>query len=410
MKVLIVTQYYWPEVFHINEVAASLVAEGCSVDVLTGKPNYPSGRIFNDYKFWGVVREAHSGVRIFRVPVAPRGSGGALRLIWNYLSFVFMGVLLGPWVLRRRDYDVIFVYAPSPILQALPAILLSRIKRCKTVIWIQDLWPESLEATGYLVNRFALKLVKKVVRWIYRRSDLLLVQSRAFIPSVSAMAPGKRIIYHPNSVDDIFILPTDPSVVLPSIPALNEGFSILFAGNVGTGQALDGILNAAELLLGYPQISLVLLGKGSRWEWMKREVTKRKLINIHMPGRFPLRTMPGLMQRADALLVTLDDKPVFALTVPNKIQAYLAVGKPIVACLNGEGARIVEEADAGLTVPPNDGPKLAAAILKLYRLPFIERDKLGRNGKCYFNDKFHHQKLVKELINDLLKPYWEGKS
>lgn len=401
MKVLIVSQYFWPESFRINEVVTSLVEQGIEVDVLTGKPNYPEGNIFSGYRAGGCQTEAWAGATLYRVPLFPRGARSSWRLAVNYLSFIFFGLICGPWLLRKKKYDAIFVYGLSPILLAIPAIFLSWLKLSKLIIWVQDLWPDSLSATGYVKGRLILRMVESVVRWIYRGADLLLVQSRAFEKPVAALAPGKPIAYYPNSVDAIFSESGSVEVSLPHIPALDEGFAVLFAGNVGAAQGVEVIVEAATLLRDVPEIRFVVLGQGSRWEWMLEEVNIRGLTNLHLPGRFPVNTMPGLMQKAGALLVSLADQPIFALTVPNKVQAYMAVGRPILACLNGEGARLVEEAGAGLGVPAENAKALAAAVLSIYQMPAEEKAKMGVNGKRYFKENFDHDRLVDQLIGYL---------
>jgi glycosyltransferase involved in cell wall biosynthesis len=396
MKVLIFSQYFWPESFRINDVAKSLCAKGLHVEVVTGKPNYPNGVIFDGYKPLGYQLDIHDGVVIHRIPLLARGRG-ALRLLLNYISFVISGLLFSPWVLRRKRFDVIFVYGLSPILQAIPAIFMGWMKGIPVVLWVQDLWPESLSATGHIQNKVVLKLVEHVVRFIYRHVDLLLVQSQAFIEPVSALASSTPVKYYPNSVDESFFAPTTTGV--PAVSGLRDGFSVMFAGNIGSAQAVDVIIEAATLLQEYTDIHFVILGDGSRRDWMLQETNDRGLSNFHLPGRFSVETMPGFMKKASALLVTLSDQDIFAITVPNKIQAYMAVGRPILACLNGEGARLVIEADAGLAVPAEDAKKLADAVLQLYRMSAIERERLGSNGRHYYKEHFDHDKLVVELIN-----------
>lgn len=398
MKILIVSQYFWPEGFRINDVVRSLVEKGVEVDVLTGKPNYPEGAIFPGYRAGRCQVEPWEGAAVYRVPLFPRGARSAWRLALNYLSFVVTGLVCGPWMLRGRGYDAILVYAPSPILQAVPAIFLGWLKRTGVTLWVQDLWPESLSATGYVRNPRVLRAVEWVVRWIYRHTDLLLVQSRAFVAPVAALAPGKPIAYYPNSVDGAFAETPSPDVALPEVPALDEGFAVVFAGNVGAGQAVEVMVEAAELLKDVPAIRFVVFGQGSRWDWMREQVQARGLSNLHLPGRFPVNTMPGLMQKAGALLVTLADEPIFALTVPSKVQAYMAAGRPILACLNGEGARLVAQAQAGMSVPAQDAKALASAALRLYQMPVEERAQLGANGRRYFKTHFDHDKLVDELM------------
>jgi glycosyltransferase involved in cell wall biosynthesis len=400
VRVLIVSQYFWPEAFPINSVLKSLVDNGVEVDVLTGKPNYPEGRIYPGYHALGCGQETWNGARVYRVPLFPRGPHGALRLALNYLSFILSAGVLGPWLLRGIHYDAVFVYAPSPILQVIPAIILAKIKRCKIAVWIQDLWPESLSATGYIANPQLLAMMRAVVRGIYARTDLLLVQSRGFQSSVAAMANGRPIAYLPNAVEDMYFA-EGPDLPLPSIDGLDEGFVVLFAGNIGAAQGVDVIANVAELLSSHEDIHFIVAGNGSKLEWLRAETQASGLTNLHLPGRLPAAIMPTLMSKASALLVTLTADEIFSVTVPSKVQAYLASGRPILASLNGEGARLIEEAQAGLAVPAQDAKGLAEAVLRLYYMSEEERSRLGANGRRYCWENFRQEKVVGELIDHL---------
>lgn len=398
MRVLLVSQHFWPEEFYINAVVAGLVRKGVEVDVLTGKPNYPEGILYAGYDPIELSEEKWSGANIFRVPIFLRGQKRAYKLVLNYLSFIFSASILGAWLLRKRKYDLIFVYGTSPILQAIPGIVLSWRKKCKIIVWVQDLWPDSLKATGYIRNEQLLRCVKTVVGWIYRQSDLILVQSRAFVTRVKDLAPDVVVKYQPNSVSAIFSeLKVDGASKL-NTQELDDSFTVVFAGNVGLGQSVDVIVEVATKLLDYPQIRFVVIGHGSRWEWMNEEVKSRQLSNFHMPGRFPIEVMPDFLNKASALLVTLGDEPIFSLTIPNKIQAYMAIGRPIIACLNGEGARLVQESGSGFSVAANDVDGLVTAILRLYKMPQSEREAMGIAGRNYFLKHFKHETLLDNLI------------
>jgi glycosyltransferase involved in cell wall biosynthesis len=400
MRILVVSQYFWPESFRINEVVSSLVARGHQVDVLTAKPNYPEGTLHEGYSAWRCERCDWRGAAVHRVPIVPRGKKNALRLALNYLSFVLSAASLGTWMLRSSRPEVIFVYAPSPLLQALPALFIGWLKRCRVVLNVQDLWPESLEATGYISSRQAIRLVAQVVRFIYRHTDMILISSRSFRDSIARFAPPAEIIYYPNSVDSYFCDPT--AGVKIDIPALNDGFSVVFAGNVGSAQAVHVITSAAEELQNNcPEAHLVVLGSGSELDWMQGQKDEKQLSNLILAGRFPVDAMPYMLSRASVLLVTLANHPIFAATVPNKIQAYLAVGRPIIACLDGEGGRIIEESGAGIAVPAEDSVGLARAIASLYSASQLERDEMGARGKSYFHANFDHEALVSDLIGHL---------
>jgi len=401
MKLLVLSQYFWPESFRINEVVATLVSHDISVDVLTGKPNYPDGRVFPGYRAKGCVVEEWCGANVFRVPLIPRGKKSGLRLLINYFSFIVSASIFGTWLLRKEQPDAVFVYATSPLLQALPALLIGRLKRVPVVVYVQDLWPESLEATGYIRNRFAIRLVEILVKFIYRRSDQILISSRPFEKSIQRFSPAAEIIYYPNSVDASFCDPE--SGLKPDVSVLDNGFCVVFAGNVGSAQAIHVMVEAATHLKMHPEIRLVVFGSGSEIELMRSQIDKHNLDNLFLAGRFPVQAMPYLLSRASALLVSLADRPIFAATVPNKIQAYMAVGRPIIASMNGEGARLVEEAEAGIAVPAEDGKALASAILKLHAMPQSMRKKMGANAQEYYRKHFDHENLIADLIAHLTK-------
>ena len=394
MKILIVSQYFWPEYFRVNSLAKDLKNKNHDVEVLTSIPNYPIGNIYDDFKRNPKKFDYFEGIKVHRVKQITRGRSRNIRLFLNYLSFLLFGLFKSFFL--KKKYDVVITFATSPILVALISIVICKIKKSKHIIWVQDLWPESLEATGYVQNKHILGVVGSLVRWIYRHVDLLLVQSHAFVKQVSQMSANIPVLYYPNSVDTSFSKPTN--ILVPESLILDNGFSILFAGNVGTAQAVETIVETANLLKEYQDINFVILGSGSRLEWMKEQVIQRQLKNLHLLGRFPVETMPTFMQKASSLLVSLTEQPIFTMTVPNKVQAYMASGKPILACLNGEGARVVTEAKAGISISAEDAHGLADAILKLYQMSDQQRDEIGENGRCYYKTHYDHEMLVEQLI------------
>lgn len=395
MRVLVLSQYFWPESFRINEVAHSLREAGCEVTVLTGQPNYPEGRVHAGYRAYGTGREEFAGCTIYRVPLAPRGRGNALRLAANYLSFVFFASLLGPWLMRKQRFDVIFVYGISPILQVLPGMVLRATTGAALVPWVQDLWPQSLEVTGFVRNQRLLGTIARLVRWIYRKSDLLLAQSRGFIPLIRPMCGSTPVEYHPNPGELAFQSPPSgpPAIIL------QPGFNVVFAGNLGTAQSLATVVSAASLLAQEHGIRFILVGSGSRSEWVHEEVKRLGLRNVELPGRFSAEQMPAILAQASALLVSLVRSPIMSQTVPSKIQAYLAAGRPIIAALDGEGANVVAEAGAGVTCPAEDAAALAAAVRKLKSLSQAELDDMGRRGHEYYARHFEPGMLAARLMS-----------
>lgn len=397
MKVLIATQYFWPEDFRINDLALGLKQRGWEVVVLTGKPNYPRGSFFDGYGFLKKNRDNYDGIPVIRVPLIPRGEGGAWRLAINYLSFSLSASILGPLRCRGK-FDVIFVYEPSPVTIGFPAIVLKKLRGAPIFFWIQDLWPESLSATGMVQSPFILRIIAKLVRYIYRRCDCLLIQSRAFSGPVEKLgAHLDRIVYFPNSAEELYqpvLVPEDA----PERGLLPAGFRVMFAGNIGASQDFETILAAAERLKAYTDIHWVVLGDGRMAGWVAQEVRRRGLSNnVHLLGKYPVASMPRFFALADAMLVTLKRDPIFSLTIPSKIQSYLACGRPIIAALDGEGTRVVEEAGAGMTAPAEDPTALADTVLNMYRLPSEHRIAMGACGRSYFLANFERNLLLDRL-------------
>lgn len=397
MNILIVTQYFWPENFRINDLALGLREAGHEVTVLTGIPNYPAGRFFPGYGWFRKMREDFSGANVIRVPHISRGNGGGLRLTLNYLSFVLFASLFGP-VLCRGRFDLIFVYEPSPITVGLPAIVLKKLKRAPIMFWVLDLWPESLAATGAVTSPRVLNGVRRLVRFIYRRCDRVLVQSRAFVDPVARVGAARdKILYFPNWAESLF---QSGTIEMEAIGAdmFPQGFLVMFAGNVGVAQDFPTILAAAELLRAEKTIHWLIVGDGRMLAWVREEVERRALTQtVHLLGQHPLALMPQFFDKADVMLVTLKREAIFSLTIPGKLQSYLAYGKPVVAALDGAGAQVVEEAHAGRTCAAEDPQALAQAVLAMRQASKTQLNAMGENGKAYYAKNFERAMLLNRL-------------
>lgn len=402
MNILIVTQYFWPEDFRINDLAVGLVGRGHRVTVLSGIPNYPNGSFFHGYGIFSKLHEDYNGVKILRVALVPRGKGGGFRLVLNYLSFALFGCLLAPF-LCRDHYDSILVFQLSPITSGFPAIIMKWLRSIPLLFWIQDIWPESLAATGAVRSKKVLNLVNHIVRFIYKECDLILVQSKAFISLVEKQGiSSDRIVYLPNSYENIF----KPISVKERDIHLPTGFRIMFAGNIGAAQDFPTIISAAIKLKQYTDIQWIILGDGRRRAWLEQEVEKQGLTKcLHLLGRQPMESMPSYFAAADALLVTLKKEPVFTLTIPSKIQSYMACGRPIIAALDGEGGNLINDSGAGLSVPAGNPVALAEAVLTMRRMSKEERDTMGMRGREYCEANFSREMLIDRLegwMNELV--------
>ncbi|MCI0668149.1 MAG: glycosyltransferase family 4 protein [Methylococcaceae bacterium] len=408
MHVLIVSQYFWPESFIINDLAVGLRRRGHAVTVLTGLPNYPQGRIHAGYSWPGCRRQKFEGIDIIRVPLFARRNGRPRHLVMNYCSFVISACLLGPLLCRAR-YDLIFVFEPSPFTVGIPALVLRWIKKAPLLFWVQDLWPESLSATGAIQSGFLLAKVGWLVRFVYRRCDRILVQSPGFAgPATKQGANPEHIIYFPNWAEELYQAAGKSELPDPLARKFN-GFSIVFAGNLGEAQSLDTIIQAAVRLKPSPEIQWIILGDGRHKAWLEEQIARLDLQScVHLAGRYPAEVMPSCFARADLLLVTLKRDPVFALTIPSKVQAYLACGRPIAAALDGEGAKVIRESGAGLVADAEDSAALADAVMRLYRMNEEERKAMGANGRCYYNAHFKRDKLLGQLEKIMFQTLQEG--
>lgn len=400
MNILVVTQYFWPENFRVNDLVSEWVRRGHKVTVLTGIPNYPEGKVFKEYRAQPADFAQYEGATVFRVPMLARGTG-SFRLVLNYISFVFSGYLLGPWFLRGKPADVVFVFEPSPVTVGLPAVWLGKLKRAPVVFWALDLWPETLAAMGVVRSQLVLGWVGRMVSFIYNRCTLVLGQSRGFLGSIGQYCHDKnKIRYFPSWAEDLF---TDETAApAAEIPEIATGFTVLFAGNIGEAQDMPAVLDAADQLKHNAGIRWVIVGDGRKFDWLKAEVARRDLgARVLLPGRFPVDRMPSFYSHADALLVSLKHDPVFSMTIPGKVQSYLMAGLPVIGMLDGEGATVIRDARAGLTCDAGDGEQLAQLVLQMSTMTVKERKQFGINGRQYAQSEFGRTRLM-DLLEKLL--------
>ena len=325
-----------------------------------------------------------------------------MQLVFNYLSYV---VSASTFVLfNRKKFDISLTFAISPITQMYPALLHKKLYGSRAYLWVQDLWPESVAAAGKMDSSAILKGLTKMVRSIYQESDGVLVQSEAFIPSVlqKGILPDK-IHYIPNWAEDIFTntVEENSNKYREIIP---EGFVVMFAGNMGEAQDFDSIVNAAERTRHIPDIKWVIVGDGRKREWVETEIKKRNLSDtFFLLGRYPLEEMPYFFSLADIMLLTLKDEDIFSLTIPSKVQSYLAFGKPIASMINGIGNKVINDANCGYTANAGNAEKLAENIIKAYNAPKETLVELGSNGRLYYMKEFD-----KGAIIDKLERVFEG--
>lgn len=396
MKILLVCQYFYPEVFRGNDIAFHWAELGHDVHVLCGIPNYPGGKFFEGYGLWKRRHEVLKGVRVTRLPIIPRGKDSKVMLMLNYFSFLVVGWV---WMLFHamcHKYDRVFVQQLSPVMMSAPGVLYKRICKVPLYTWVLDLWPESLTAAGGINNRYVLGFFKRFVKREYRYSDKILISSRSFEKSILEYGDYKdKIVYYPQWSDASEIADQARNDSMPELPV---GFKLMFAGAVGEAHGFECTMEAARLTMAHKEIKWVIVGDGRRLDWVRGFVKDRGLEETVLTlGRFPAETMPWFFSKADVMLVTLSDNPLFRLYAPAKIFSYMAAGKPIVAVLNGEGAEVIHDAECGWTLPAGDAEGLARLAIELSQMDKSELEKRGANAKKYYDANFVKEKCLKEL-------------
>jgi glycosyltransferase involved in cell wall biosynthesis len=393
LRSLFITQYFYPENFRINDLVFSLKKRGHDIKVLTGKPNYPKGEYFNGYSWEGPKQEEIKGIKVHRANLILRKKGRGLRLFLNYFSFVFFGLFK---ILKLKgDFEKVFIYAPSPITVGILGIIAAKKFKCKSYLWVHDLWPESVRVAGGINNSFILGLVNQMTKLIYRFTDLLLVQSPEFKNYILNQGVAEsKIIYYPYYAEDFYKVVEKDKSYLSKFP---KGFNLLFAGNIGVAQSFDTIVNAFEKLKEY-DINLVVLGDGRDKSRIQEQIQEKGLKEkFHFLGSFPPEQMPHYFTCADGLLITLKKADIFSYTIPGKLQSYLACGKPIIGALDGIGNKIISESNSGFASKAENHELLANNILTLYKLSKVEKEKLSNNALAYFDINFNKQHLLKRL-------------
>jgi len=395
MKILLVTQYFYPENFKSNDIAFELSKKGHEVTVLTGLPNYPEGNIYQGYGFFKKRTETIQGVKVIRTLLIPRGKGGGVKLFLNYISWAFFASVKAFFLAFNNKYEAIIVHEPSPITQGFPAIVVKKMLKIPIYFWVLDLWPESLTSAGGIKNKYVLGFFEKIVKYIYNNTDKILISSKGFRKSILEKGNyEEKLIYFPNWSEDT-ISKGDNNFPIPVLP---EGFKIVFAGNIGIAQDMENVALAALQLKEYSDIKFILVGDGRSKVFVEEFIKEHHLENtIHVLGKYPIETMASFFNKADGLLVSLKDELIFNVTVPAKIQAYMSASKPIIAMLNGEGASLINEAKCGFTAHAGDYKELAQIILKLYNSTLEERNTMGKMGVKHYEQHFKMEQCINNL-------------
>jgi|WetSurMetagenome_2_1015567.scaffolds.fasta_scaffold34383_2 colanic acid biosynthesis glycosyl transferase WcaI len=391
MRIILLSQWFQPESFFKGlPFAKALRERGHNVEVLTGFPNYPGGKLYPGYRVRLYQREIMDGITVHRIPLYPSHDKSTFHRTLNYISFSLSAFLLGPWLIRKPD--VIYVY--NLITLAPAAFLMRLLFGSKVIIDVQDLWPESIVNSSMLQNSGVLYLLNKICNWVYRRADRITSLSPGFKQELTSRGiPSEKIEVVYNWCDEAAIAPVGPSSRQAKPPDLQGKFVVLFAGSMGILQGLDTLLDCAKLCaVGLPDVRFVLIGEGVDRLRLQQKTEEIGLKNLVFLSSRPVEKMGEIFALADALIVHLVDNPLFRITIPSKTQAYLYVGKPIIMAMRGDAGDIVRHSGAGIICEPENPKAIMNVIRTLHEMPEIERQEMGASGHRYYMEhlSFNH--------------------
>ena len=399
MKILIVTQYFWPENFRVNDLCIGLKERGHEITVITGLPNYPKGDFFKGYNFFSKRNEIWEDIKIIRCKLFPRKNGSAFFLVLNYMSFAFFSTLTILFLTAK--FDNIIVYQLSPGTVGFPGIVAKYKFKAPLSFYIQDIWPESLNDAGNIRSKSILKIFNSMMNFFYKHSDKILVQSEPMIDFlIEKGLPQNKLTYIPNTVET-FYKPLKPLKQFKS--QFPKGFNILFAGNIGQAQDFDTIIYAALILKEKSiKVNFVIIGEGrAKKDLIDKTFDLGLSSYFHFIGIRPSAEIPNYFSCADVLLVSLKESLIFSLTIPSKIQSYLACKKPIIANISGIGAKIIIDSNSGFVSQSGNYQMLANNIENMLNLNNFQKNNFAINGYNYFQSNFDrtiiYDKLEKHL-------------
>ncbi|MBP3953159.1 glycosyltransferase family 4 protein [Bacillus suaedae] len=394
--ILVISQYFFPEQFRINDICTEWVKKGYKVTVITGIPNYPQGKYYEGYGLLKKRRETYNGINIVRIPLIPRGNN-SIMLALNYLSFVVSGFFWNVFTKIKADY--VFIFEVSPMTQALPGVWYSKRKNIPCYLYVQDLWPENVEIITGIKNKYVIGSIGRMVDYIYKRCTKIFTTSNSFVDSIVKRNVDKeKVEYWPQYAEEFYKPLNKKSIV--EIPD-DEAFNIIFAGNIGNAQGLDILPKAAVLIKEKKinrKIRFNIVGDGRYKETIVNMVDSNNVSDMfNFIEKQPASRIPEFMAASDAAFLSLTNSPLFSMTIPAKLQSYMACGMPIIASAEGETCQIIKDSKSGFSSPAGDAEKLSEIIIELLSKTNEELIQLGQNAKVYYDRNFNKDDLLNRM-------------
>jgi glycosyltransferase involved in cell wall biosynthesis len=394
--ILVIAQYFYPEQFRINDICSEWVKRGYKVTVVTGIPNYPQGKYYEGYGLLKKRKETYNGIEIIRIPLIPRGNN-AIMLALNYFSFVVSGFFWKAFTRIKADY--VFIFEVSPMTQALPGVWYAKRRKIPCYLYVQDLWPENVEIITGVTNKHIIGAIGKMVDYIYAHCTKIFTTSNSFVKSIANRGvPVEKIEYWPQYAEDFYI-----PLAKASIQEIQDDdvFNIIFAGNIGNAQGLDILPKTAMLLKEkklHRKICFNIVGDGRYKQTLDELVNSNNVTEMFnfIPKQPPTR-IPEFMAASDAAFLSLTKSPLFAMTIPAKLQSYMACGIPVIAAADGETDQIIKDAKAGVCSPAGDAQMLAEIIIELSSKSHEQLNQLGIRSREYYDSNFNKHELLKRM-------------
>lgn len=389
--ILVISQYFYPEPFRINDMCKEWVKRGYKVTVLTGIPNYPQGEYYEGYGLTKKRTEKWNGIRIIRIPLMARGKG-SIGLVCNYLSFAVSGYI---WTsLSKIKADYVFTFEVSPMTQALVGCWYARKHKVPHYLYVQDLWPENVVTVTGISNPVVIKPINRMVDYIYKNTDEIFATSPSFVEAIcnrKRKVPHYKVHYWPQYAED-FYKPMEKTSV-EEIPE-DDSFKVIFTGNIGTAQGLQILPQTAEILR-EENVKFVIVGDGRYLDEFEQEIQKRNVQDkFIMIARQPAERIPELLAACDAAFLSFQNDELWTKTIPAKLQSYMACGMPIIASAEGETERIITEAECGVCSAIGDVDKLSENIIIMTK---DDLNKMRHNSREYFERNFEKQELMDQI-------------
>jgi len=393
LKILVITQYFWPETFRVNDIVRYLKENNYDVDVLTGIPNYPEGILHEEFKKNREKFNDYYGTNIFRVPLFLRRDASKFNLFLNYISFVISAIIFGSFILRKKKYDIVFSFATSPLTSSLPAIFFSKIKSCRSFIWVLDLWPDILKELKIINNNFIYNIISSISKFIYKKFDYILVQSNSFKQIIKKYTDNNNIFYFPAWSEEI-----DSYAANQTKYNNDKSFKIVFTGNIGEAQNFDNVIEVVRILKNHDDLKWIIVGTGRDVENISKIIKKENIKNFFLEGKKNINEISYYHSIADVLFISLKSGNAISSTIPGKLQTYFLSNKFILGMISGESKRIIEDSGIGCCVDPNSPKDLAKKILYLKNNPeIIKQVNQTNRGKDYLY-KFFNKKIIFEKL------------